>query len=436
MNKLLPLLSDGLIDILNAIVESNDSRIASELLEAHKLIESYNSLPSLKYFTNDLDIDLMQSLINDKLNTLITDEVRALSIRRDVFEISFTPKGKELKYNDSGNWSRENRQTGKPGRIIKKLMAFDYKEKDIEVFNNLLKANMIALGEFKLVSGSDITKYYHEDTYFNLNGTLGRSCMRYDECEPYFGIYEDHAKMLVCFRNEKVMGRAIVWEIDGKTYMDRVYVCEDYIEDQFIDYAKANGWYRRTDNSLLSTGDDQEWIDPNGNVTGACLTIKLKHRYDYYPYVDSFRYFNDNDNTISTCHFSGAIPLDSTDGEATGTPWSCEYCGEVFFGYDDDTPEELAWSEWNGEYLCNDCRIWCEGIDDYVRRDVSVVNVFVYSNRYTVSYPYEYVMDSLTTETEIELIGDSDYFICLNDVWYRLDSDKLTIKDNVITLKD
>ena len=161
MNKLLPLLSDGLIDILNAILKTNESKIASELLEAHKLIESYNALPSLKYFSNDIDVDLVQSTLNDKINTLITDEVRALSIRRDIFEISFTPKGKELKYSDSGTWSRENRQTGKPGRLIKKLMVHEYKEKDIEIFNNLLKANMISLGEFKLVSGSDITKYYH-----------------------------------------------------------------------------------------------------------------------------------------------------------------------------------------------------------------------------------------------------------------------------------
>lgn len=436
MNKLLPLLSDGLLDILNAILKTNESKIASELLEAHKLIESYNALPSLKYFSNDIDVDLVQSTLNDKINTLITDEVRALSIRRDIFEISFTPKGKELKYSDSGTWSRENRQTGKPGRLIKKLMVHEYKEKDIEVFNNLLKANMISLGEFKLVSGSDITKYYHEDNYYKLSGTLGRSCMRYNECQPYFKLYEDHAKMLVYFKNDLVMGRAIVWEIDGNTYMDRVYTCEDYLEDQFIEYAKLNKWYRRINNSLLDTGEDQEWYDPNGNTVSPCLTIKLKHRYDYYPYVDSFRYFNDNDNTISTCHFYGAIPLDSTDGEAAGTPWSCEYCGRVFFGYDDDTPDELAWSEWNGEYLCEDCRTWCDGIEDYVRRDVPTVDVYTRYDTLTVCYPHEYVTDSELSQTDVENIGDDDYFIQLEGNWYRLDSPKLTVKNNLIILKD
>jgi hypothetical protein len=434
MNKLLPLLSDGLIDILNAIINSNDSKIANELLEAHRLITSYNSLPGLKYFSNDLDVDLLQSVLESKINSIITDEVRALSIRRDVFEISFTPKGKELRYNDSGNWSRENRQTGKPGRIIKKLMVHEYKEKEIEVFNNLLKANMIALGEFKLVSGSDITKYYHEDSYHNISGTLGRSCMRYDECRSYFKIYEDHAKMLVCLRNGKVMGRAIVWEIDGNTYMDRVYVCEDYLEDQFIEYAKTNGWYRRIDNSLLSTGENQEWYTPSGDVTYECLTIKLKDRYDYYPYVDSFRYFNEADNTISTCDFDGSIPLDSTDGEIQGTPWTCDRCGEVYYSRDDETPDDLAWSEWNSEYLCPDCRVWCDGIDDYVNRDVSVVDVLV--DRCFETYPLEYVKDNAVEPDDIEAIGDMDNFIKINGDWYRLDSSKLTVKDNLITIKD
>lgn len=434
MNKLLPLLSDGLIDILNAIVESSDSKIANELLEAHKLIVSYNSLPSLRYFSNDLDVNLLQSVLESKINSIITDEVRALSIRRDVFEISFTPKGKELKYNDSGNWSRENRQTGKPGRIIKKLMVYEYKEKEIEVFNNLLKANMIALGEFKLVSGPNITNYYHEDTYYNISGTLGRSCMRYDECQSYFKVYEDHAKMLVCLRNGKVMGRAIVWEIDGDTYMDRVYVCEDYLENQFIEYAKTNGWHRRIDNSLLSTGDDQEWYTPSGDVTNKCLTIKLKDRYDYYPYVDSFRYFDESNNTISTCDFDGSIPLDSTNGEIQGTPWSCECCGDVYYSREDETPDELAWSEWNNEYLCSNCRIWCDGIDDYVNRYVPIVDVFVC--RCFETYPLEYVKDNSVESRDVDAMGDMDNFINIDGDWYRLDSPRLTIKDNLITIKD
>lgn len=192
-----------------------------------------------------------------RINELVTDEVRALSIRKDIFEISFTPKGKELYYSSEGTWSRENRQTGKPGRVIKKLMKFDYKERDIEIFNNLLKAHMIKLNEFRIVDGSDITKYYNEDSYYKCLGSLGNSCMRYEECEPYFTVYEDHAKMLVCFRDGLVAGRALVWEIGDETFMDRVYVCDDYLEEQFFIYAKEHKWCVRDDNSLLHSGDNQ-----------------------------------------------------------------------------------------------------------------------------------------------------------------------------------
>lgn len=98
MNRLYPLLSDGLISILEDILEHNESKIASELLEAQRLIESYNSIGM---FTVAYGKET-KNAIERRINELVTDEVRALSIRRDVFEISFTPKGKELHYSSEG----------------------------------------------------------------------------------------------------------------------------------------------------------------------------------------------------------------------------------------------------------------------------------------------------------------------------------------------
>ena len=42
MSKLIPLLSDGMIDALKSILETTESAIASELLEAHNIITAYN----------------------------------------------------------------------------------------------------------------------------------------------------------------------------------------------------------------------------------------------------------------------------------------------------------------------------------------------------------------------------------------------------------
>lgn len=428
MSKLIPLLSDGMIDALNSILETTESTIASELLEAHNTILAYNS--DFSWMGNDINKELLKSTLLKRINELITDEVRALSIRRDVFEIAFTPKGKELFYTGSGTWSRENRQTGKPGRIIKKLMKFDYKEKDIEIFNNLLKAHMISTGNFKIVKGSDITKYYHEDTYYKISGTLGNSCMRYDECSNYFEIYEDHAKMLVCFKNELVMGRALVWEVNGITYMDRVYTCEDYIEEQFFAYAKENGWYVRDCNGLLHSGETQYWRSPEGLEFGKNLCIKLSKHYTNLPYVDSFRYYDPCNNTINTVPFSGCINLDSTDGSYEGYPYACDCCGEIYISYDEDEmPDELCWSEYEDCYLCNDCRIWCEGVQDYIKTTTPCIEV--YTSDGIIDYPTGYVLDNSINIHDIHIFGtSSDYFVKINHVWYTIDNPKLTIVDD------
>lgn len=432
MSKLIPLLSDGMIDTLNSILETTESTIASELLEAHNAIVAYNY--DFFWMGNDVNKELLKSTLLRRINELITDEVRALSIRKDVFEISFTPKGKELCYSGSGTWSRENRQTGKPGRIIKKLMKFDYKEKDIEVFNNLLKAHMITNGSFKLVEGSDITKYYHRDTYYKETGTLGNSCMRYDECSTYFKVYEDHAKMLVCLKNDLVMGRAIVWEINGNIYMDRVYTCEDYLEEQFFTYAREHNWYTREHNCLLHSGDDQVWISPDGDRCYEDLVIQLSEHYSEMPYVDSFRYYDLNDNALHTVCQSGTISLDSTDGTYEGYPYACDCCGEIFMSYDEgEVPDELHWSEYEEMYLCECCRTWCDGLDDYIRDTTTCVSV--YTNDGLMDFPVDYVSDRAVDQTETNMFGRSDRFVSLNDDWFETSYVDLTVKNNRIILK-
>jgi len=432
MSKLIPLLSDGMIDALKSILETTESTIASELLEAHNAIAAYNQ--DFFWMSNEVDRELLKSSLLKRVDELITDEVRALSIRKDVFEISFTPKGKELCYSYSGTWSRENRQTGKPGRVIKKLMKFDYKERDIEIFNNLLKAHMISVGNFKIVEGSDITKYYHEDTYYKVSGTLGNSCMRYDECSDYFGVYEDHAKMLVCFKNELVMGRALVWEVDGITYMDRVYTCEDYIEEQFFTYAKENGWYVRDCNGLLHSGDNQVWISPNGENVYRNLKIVLKQHYDYMPYVDSFRYYDPSDNSINTCFINGCINLDSTDGNYEGYPYACDCCGDIYMSDDEDEmPDELRWSEYEEMYLCGNCRTWCEGLSDYIKDTTVTVDVITSCGE--EDFPEDFLMENEVSLTTTNALGRSDLFVNINNVWYQADCNRLTIENGVITIK-
>ena len=277
-------------------------------------------------------------------------------------------------------WSREGRQTGKPGRIIKKLLAKDYKERDIELFSNQLKAEIMNFGDFAIVSGEDICYWYNSDNYYQISGTLGNSCMRYNECQCYFDVYKDLAKMLICTKDDKLLGRAILWEIDGKTYMDRVYVCMDYLEEQFYQYAMEKGWTIREDNSLLYDESSQRWLEASDNYKNPReldITLTCTYKYPKFPYMDSFRYFDPETLTLY-CSYPDfcTIHLSNTDGYYDeGTEYECPCCRDTITVYDDDE-HPWYWSELYDEYICPDCAIYNDWAESYIHRDTTIIDVW------------------------------------------------------------
>lgn len=383
MKELIPLLSDSLKDCLTVIYKSHNSQIAKDLLDAHELINTHNIVIRQSYGLDSQQLELLSEIFACKIELLITDEVRALSIRKDVFEVAFTPKGKDLIYSNESQrtWSREGRQTGKPGRIIKKLLAKDYKERDIELFSNQLKAELMSFGDFAIVSGEDICYWYNSDNYYRISGTLGNSCMRYNECQCYFDVYKDLAKMLICTKDGKLLGRAILWEIDGKTYMDRVYVCMDYLEEQFYQYAMEKGWTIREDNSLLYDESSQRWLEASDNYKNPRelnITLTCTYKYPKFPYMDSFRYFDPETLTLY-CSYPDfcTIHLSNTDGYYNeGTEYECPCCGDRIMIYDDDEDHPWYWSELYEEYICPDCAIYNDYTETYIHNNTTVVKVW------------------------------------------------------------
>jgi hypothetical protein len=414
MSKKIPLLAESLRDCLETIKKNFDSKIADDLLQADDLIITYNNTMNNTWGMTEMQIRIISQLFDDKISTLITDEVRALSVRKDVFEIAFTPKGKELKYSGSGTWSRENRQTGKPGRIIKKLLAKDYKERDIELFSNQLKAEIMCLGDFKIVEGEDICYWYDCNNYYLLAGTLGNSCMKYCECQNYFQVYQDIAKMLICVKDGKLLGRAILWEIDGKTYMDRVYVCMDYLEEQFYQKAMDNNWIIRADNALLYDGDDQNWLIPDDKYSTRHvlnLVLKCLAEYEKFPYMDSFRYFNPVTLELYCCVPTATryATLSHTDGYwDSGEERCCSRCGDSETVFSDDEDGMMVWSDYEDGWLCPDCRVWNDWIDDYISIDTSCIEVETGDD--TMDVPRTVVLRSVTEFNEEDPYAEFVHF--------------------------
>ena len=161
VEKMLPLLSDGLRKIVENIREKHPNcDIAKELLFADDLIIGYNDLNNALW--NESKETSVMKVVREKIESLINDEARMLSFRYNAFEISFLPKGRQPIYTENHTWDRENRQTAKPARLIQKILLREYKCKEFEDFSNWIKNEMVAAGEFVLVEGEDITKYYNK----------------------------------------------------------------------------------------------------------------------------------------------------------------------------------------------------------------------------------------------------------------------------------
>ena len=410
----LVLLSDGLRDILEGVKQKHNCKIAEDLLEADSLIYSCVHLEQDKKWNclYEGQYDTAIKIIKQSIGQRINNEARMLSFRYNTFEISYLPEGKEPVYADHGIWSRQNRQSAKPARIVQKLLTNKYSCRDFENFSNWLKAEMVCSGEFKVVEGKDISKYYLDKNYYKVDGTLGNSCMRYAECQPFFCIYEDNAKMLVLLKDEKVLGRAILWEIDGKTYMDRVYVCMDYLETNFIDYAEQNKWIHRETQALLTDGEYQWWLGPEANYKKAFqvdLSINLNVVYPYMPYLDTFRYYDKESNSIHTNPERGDITLSETEGEYINNydEYSCARCGHSEDVHIGDAPETLSYSQYEDAWYCDDCCIYCEGIEDFICITTETVDVYIDRDE-TELYPLQYVKEH------------SDNFVEINEKWYSI----------------
>jgi len=125
-------------------------------------------------------------------------QIRNLHLKKDGV-LSFCPAGKDSDIVRSSYdlpvWSIKDRQEGKYGKVIKKVLADDltgllYTDSELEEVVNLLKATTTT-SDFRIVYTEDIRFFYSED---NINdeqnlGSLGGSCMKYESCQDFLDIY-------------------------------------------------------------------------------------------------------------------------------------------------------------------------------------------------------------------------------------------------------
>lgn len=266
-----------------------------------------------------------------------SEQINYLTFRGDG-TISFLPSGKpHLVDNETGNWKRDGRQNGKPGKVIRKLFAERvqkyFKDADFECFANQYKAEFNDGGyKFSLLQNKDIPGVY-EMTRKSGEGSLNNSCMNGDS--EYLDIYKycDQLSILILKNTEdELCGRALIWKIsDDITLMDRIYVTDDFMFDKFLSYCNTQKWWRKKD--YKSYDNKTTFINSEGNEVDKNFTINTDTEHSQYPYIDTFQY--GDDGSLNN-YGSGDYTYNNTGGTRDG-----DHSGEVY-------------DEINGEYISED----------------------------------------------------------------------------------
>lgn len=317
-------------------------------------------------------------------------------------DMTYLPGNKETILSDNNKWSITGRQEIKYGKGIRKIFSSVYNmtEKDVEILSNKLTEKFKFCGEFKVVVGETITKYYHGRTYAPNSGTLNSSCMRGSECNEYFGIYEKNASMLIALNSDGyIMGRAILWDNVERNdndvtikFMDRIYGNDVAIE-AFKTWAINNGYYHK---AFQSYQDPEAVINPvtkcRENID---MTIRVTGKHPNYPYMDTFKSTDDdieNDEYIEISNnrmgdtifedTNGLVDSDdyvNIDGRRVHIDNACyvERIGDYFMSddcvYTNEEEYDLVEDcvEINGEWYNreSDDIVWSEYEDEYILLD-------------------------------------------------------------------
>lgn len=348
--------------------------------------------------------------------------------------VSYQAKGKNTVLSENGKWVKDTRTSAKPIRVIKKMRTmFTYPDSFYEKLNNTLVARYSMKGEFVVFSGSDIVKYYHENMVnSNVNtGSLGTSCMRYDGCSEYIELYAENPDVVSMLTyldgSQLVIGRALLWTIDGEVYMDRIYGSDSMIE-KFKKYAQNNGISWKLEQSYSNTEDWCKYVEETKSVMDYSkrLYVTLKN-INRAPYMDTFKYVDDTcGDYITINNYSGDHELSGTDGnydvfdededvvycrisddrmdindddciEIDGNYYNARYCSysrrnsqwylseeSVYVDSIDDTVHQddavyisYAESSYFDQYILNDEAVWIESIGEDVHEDESYYNTIL-----------------------------------------------------------
>lgn len=273
-------------------------------------------------------------------------------------EMSYCPAKKETFLTENGKWDRKNRQVGKYGKVLRKVIHENFGQykivpTEMEGLVNTLKASQIK-DNFELVNGHDIELWYHNS---RCGSDEVNSCMSHDVCaeEDFFEIYIQNTELIQMVilkdEDEMLIGRALLWD---NLYLDRIYG-EDSVKEKFKNFAKQNGFYHKREQNY---SNKTEWICPDsGEVVELKITFdNVSTDFPNYPYVDTFSFMDDG--ILTNDYKFRKWRLDPMNG-----------------GYKVERPLRQQ-DKITNEWLDGDDVAYINSLDGYVSKESTVENIF------------------------------------------------------------
>lgn len=235
----------------------------------------------LRHFLNLVNVSKIPLLFHVKIKPFDYCTHFELSDKKGIIKMSGevqTPAGKQKKTVEI-----------KLARFIKRIIdSNDFckqyvplTDKDIEDINNdLVSFQENSYFDIEFSQGKEILEGYKLENYSktNTSGTLYKSCMtnKLDLLSLYTRNPE-HIRLAYLKSRNGIEARCLVWKIDGEFYYDRIYTTMDWLDKTMKRKFKELGYL-----SLLDAMDEHPY-----------LRIDLtNHRFDEYPYLDSFQFLN------------------------------------------------------------------------------------------------------------------------------------------------
>ena len=354
----------------------------------------------------------------------------------DEFTVTYTPKGKKTLLSDDGcKWSKQNRVSSKFVKAMKKIpLKFNYSNQFWEQLNNAVCASYDNRHTFEIVKGNDIVKYYRSETYdLSKTTSLTNSCMRHAYCSEYIQFYAENSEvvsMLIALnKSGKLVGRALLWNIDGEVYMDRIYGSEITIE-AFKSYAIERGWSHK---AYQSYDDELDWVNKDGEYSKK-LYVDVKNIYTM-PYMDTFKYTDDlSDSCMTLTNSNGDYCFNDTDG-CTGAYNSDDDDDEdyVICNQTDDRIHVDDAREVNGLWYRRELCLYADDIDEYILECDAIY--LAYENRY-VSSNYDSVYIDCPSSFRYDEYVHSDDAIELSSGEYALSIETVQLSNGDYVLRD